>query len=135
MDRSGTFQASNYIVTTSKKLIPCCSFGSSSHGSETPWADALQVLFKPFVKPITAETFVDPVDGEIYYTPSAEPIWTKGLGKDLCIIDVDTRSLNNEQDWMNEKFNWNKLEGVSVGMINHYMYGGLLHSVVIWRNN
>jgi hypothetical protein len=65
---------------------------------------------------------VDPADGDEYFLPG-EPIWSNPLGKDLCIVDVDTRPLNETNQLMNEEFNWQTIEGVSVGMLNHYLYG------------
>jgi hypothetical protein len=66
--------------------------------------------------------FVDPTDGEEYFLPG-EPIWTNPLGKELCIVDIDTRPLNETNQVMNDEFNWQTIEGVSVGMLNHYLYG------------
>jgi len=69
---------------------------------------------------MTADYFVDPTDGEVYFTN--QTIWTNPLGKKLCIIDVDTRPLNEAGQLMNQDFNWQTSEGVSVGMLNHYLY-------------
>lgn len=71
--------------------------------------------------PIDAPEFIDPTDGEVYITN--QTIYTEGFGKNLCIIDVDTRPLNNTNELMNEDFNWQSISGVSTGMLNHYLYG------------
>lgn len=71
---------------------------------------------------IDAPTFVDPTD-DIEYSLPIKPIWTNPLGKKLCIVDIDTRPLNETGQLMNDEFNWETMEGVSIGMLNHYLYG------------
>jgi hypothetical protein len=87
------------------------------------YEDAIRALYAPLLASIDAPTFVDPTDGQEYHLPDGDVIWHNPLGKELCIVDVDTRPLNETNQIMNEEFNWQRVEGVSVGMLNHYLYG------------
>ena len=56
-----------------------------------------------------------------------EPIWTTGLGKQLCIFDMDNREYNETgQTWDRGPFSWDAVENVASGTFNHYLYGTLL---------
>jgi hypothetical protein len=94
---------------------------SRSSTSSITYEDAIRALYAPLLHPITADYFVDPTDGGVYGTN--QTIWTNPLGKNLCIVDVDTRPLNETNELMSEEFNWQTIEGVSTGMLNHYLYG------------
>ncbi|KAF2005039.1 hypothetical protein P154DRAFT_457557, partial [Amniculicola lignicola CBS 123094] len=49
--------------------------------------------------------------------------YTAPLGKDVCILDVDTRSFDEgDQIFHDADFDWAKLEPHSGGVMNHYMY-------------
>jgi hypothetical protein len=95
---------------------------SASRVASITFEEAVKSLYAPLLAPINASVFVDPADGDTYYLPG-EPIWSNPLGKDLCIVDVDTRPLNETNQLMNEEFNWQTIAGVSTGMLNHYLYG------------
>ncbi|KAK5168495.1 hypothetical protein LTR04_006622 [Oleoguttula sp. CCFEE 6159] len=72
------------------------------------------------------------LDGTEYTLPG-EPIWHKPFGKEICIVDVDTRiptGINqvfnkSRLDWEklgDEKFMDAGLGRVSAGVLNHYLY-------------
>jgi hypothetical protein len=84
--------------------------------------NAVRAIYAPFLVPISARSFMDRTAGEVYTIPD-EPIWRAGLGKKLCIVDIDTRPLNDTNQILNNNFSWTSLEGISPGMLNHYLYG------------
>jgi hypothetical protein len=110
-------------------ISPAASPPTAARVAAITFEEAIKALYAPLLAPITASVFVDPADGDAYYLPG-EPIWSNPLGKDLCIVDIDTRPLNETHQLLNEDFNWQTAEGVSVGMLNHYIYGIWLHQVM-----
>ncbi|KIM94355.1 hypothetical protein OIDMADRAFT_106766 [Oidiodendron maius Zn] len=61
-------------------------------------------------------------DGVKFEIPQ-DPVWTKPLGKRLCIVDIDTRPLNGTNDILNtEDFDWPQYHPTSAGMMGHYLY-------------
>lgn len=88
--------------------------------------DALQAIYHPLVKSITAETFTDSTDGTVYHMNNSNPDWTHSLGKQFCIVDIDTRFQNESgQLFHNDNLNWDSVEGVSSGIPNHYLYAAI----------
>lgn len=88
--------------------------------------DAIQAIYHPLVKSITAETYTDTTDGTVYYMNNSNPDWTHSLGKQFCIVDIDTRWQNESgQLFHNDDLNWDSVEGVSSGIPNHFLYGEL----------
>jgi hypothetical protein len=62
-------------------------------------------------------------NGETYKLPSTLG-YISSLGKDVCILDVDTRPFSDkDQIFHGADFDWSKLEPYSGGIMNHYMYG------------
>lgn len=51
-----------------------------------------------------------------------KPRYKKKLGKDVLILDLETRSLPSEKDFEKGEFHWKKLNHVSGGVFNHYAY-------------
>lgn len=107
--------------------------GNSSHSSFLPavgWMQAISSmaliqsvkrLFGPMVVPVTIHTFFNREDHTHY--DIAHPHWTSPLGSKLCIVDIDTRPLNNSQQVFNPFiFNRRDLAGTSSGILNHYLY-------------
>ncbi|KAF2103270.1 hypothetical protein NA57DRAFT_63856 [Rhizodiscina lignyota] len=80
----------------------------------------VRTLYKP-TQAIDGTTFRDYAGTE--WGIQGEPLWTKPLGKRLCIIDIDTRPLDKEGEIMDENpLNWDKTHPLAAGMLNHYMY-------------
>jgi hypothetical protein len=91
--------------------------------SQSQFDHAIRALFAPLLVPVTARSFTDPTDGEVYSIDDTLN-WTQPLGKRLCIADIDTRLYNEPHQIMNKYFSWDLLEGgVSPGLLNHYLYG------------
>jgi galactosyl transferase GMA12/MNN10 family len=86
-----------------------------------PVRNLIQALWAPFIHPITEPTFTDRHNG-LVHNYSGQPIWTESLGKKICIVDVDTRPLNDTNEVFNPEFSWDKIDGVSPGILNHYLY-------------
>ncbi|OCK82118.1 hypothetical protein K432DRAFT_293973 [Lepidopterella palustris CBS 459.81] len=81
---------------------------------------ALQFIFNPAEFSITEPSFAD--DGVVYKLPS-HPIYQTSLGKKICIIDVDTRSFDLENQIMYKgPFSWESFQFYSAGIMNHYTY-------------
>lgn len=63
-------------------------------------------------------------------TIGPNPIWTKPLGKRLCIIDIDTRPMDGENEIFDPNvpisnaspFNWPDFGNTPAGMMGHYLY-------------
>ncbi|KAH6148227.1 hypothetical protein HBI68_192740 [Parastagonospora nodorum] len=92
---------------------------------------SLQALWSSIKVPLTVKTYTD-ADGN-KFNLTQKPIWTKPLGKDILIIDIDTRQPTGyNQILNNRKLNWEKLgdgaymdEDVgltSSAIFNHYLY-------------
>jgi hypothetical protein len=81
----------------------------------------LQFIYNPDAFSETTPTFSHA--GKAYKLPS-KPAYTAPLGKDVCILDVDTRPFEGPNQIFHDKdFDWEKLEPHSGGVLNHYMYG------------
>jgi hypothetical protein len=63
-------------------------------------------------------------EGELFEV-LPNPQWTAPLGRDLCIVNVDSRPMNHtNQVWAAGKthFDWSHISGSQSGYLNHYMY-------------
>lgn len=70
---------------------------------------------------MTARSFTDK-DGQLHSLPVA-PIFTEPLGKNLVIIDVDTRPLDDPGEVFNRyPPTWAELKRLSAGILHHYLY-------------
>ncbi|CAO2648121.1 Nn.00g090430.m01.CDS01 [Neocucurbitaria sp. VM-36] len=92
---------------------------------------SIQALWSSIRLPITAKTYTDP-DGK-QFNLTSKPNWLKPLGKDVLIIDIDTRQPTGYNQILNTtKVNWEKLgDGTymddnigltSSAIFNHYLY-------------
>lgn len=56
--------------------------------------------------------------------------WTQPLGEQLCIIDLDNRRFNESgQLWAEAPMTWDRpaeVHGLSLGVLNHWLYGTYL---------
>ena len=110
-------------VYDSSPKPPTKSSPQPSRQTSISYSEALHALYKPLILNHTAPTYKDLQDGKLYELNNTQPAWRHSLRKDLCIVDIDTRGLADENQIFNETFVWQDLEGVSNGMLNHYMYG------------
>ena len=46
----------------------------------------------------------------------------ESLGKDILILDLETRPLQSDTEWRKERFDWRKLDYLSSGIFSHYTY-------------
>lgn len=58
---------------------------------------------------------------------TAHPRWKEPFGEQLCVVDLDSRSLDQPgQVWGNTSMTWqrpNEVHGMSLGILNHWLYG------------
>ncbi|KAH6684829.1 hypothetical protein F5X68DRAFT_20657 [Plectosphaerella plurivora] len=68
--------------------------------------------------------------------PSAGEKWPEPLGKKLCILDIDSRPFDKPgQIFGNITFSWNNpnvISGVSLGMLQHWMYAKIHNYTYYW---
>lgn len=98
------------------------------HSPEDEHSASFRQLLRTFYKPhqlIDGTTFRDYAGTE--WGLQGEPLWTSPLGKRLCIVDFDTRPLDETGEVMDPNpLNWDKTNPLAAGMLNHYMYGECL---------
>lgn len=119
------FRPSAQSVDTSLEHIPHPSDKQNRFTFADPSKTAFQSLLRRLYRPsqdIDAAVFRDYAGNE-WETPG-EPLWTKPLGKKLCIVDIDTRPLDGKDEILDENpLNWDTTHPLAAGMLNHYMYG------------
>lgn len=89
-------------------------------------------IYKPHIQNITTP-FV--AGRSTYDVLNAEPPrWTPSLGEQICIVDVDTRSMNEKhQIWADHNsFEWSQTDHNSYGYVNHYFYCMCIHTHPIY---
>ncbi|KAF2872362.1 hypothetical protein BDV95DRAFT_381883 [Massariosphaeria phaeospora] len=108
------------LVGYSRFEVPYATPFAKQGDSATSLQQVLQFIYNPSRFSITTPSFVH--NGKTYTLPSI-PRHTAPLGRDICILDVDTRSFDSEdQIFHGPDFDWPKLESYSGGIMNHYMY-------------
>ncbi|ORY04394.1 hypothetical protein BCR34DRAFT_604905 [Clohesyomyces aquaticus] len=101
------------------------SFPQVKHGPLRSSGDAslqqvLQFIYNPTKFSLTSPAFE--TDGRRYELPD-DHHYTSPLGKDVCILDVDTRPFENKGQVFHEgNFDWDKQEPYTGGILNHYTY-------------
>jgi len=105
--------------------------GSTKHGSAnangnalTPAADVLRILFESAKIAVNQREFTDD-DGTKYELPE-KTRYNKNLGKDILILDLETRPLESTEAFKKGEYNWRNINHVSGGIFSHYMYS-LVH--------
>lgn len=87
--------------------------------------DLIKALYTPKLHPVDWPNYVD-FEG-VEHLMSNDPIWTESLGSRLCIVDIDTRPLNETNQVLNnEHLNWDTVDYTAAGMLNHYLYGNCI---------
>jgi len=72
--------------------------------------------------PVTADQFISP-EGKTYALKD-KPVFKKSLGKDILILDVETRPFDGEGKILNRKpLNLNNAPYDTMSRLGHYMYG------------
>lgn len=67
-------------------------------------------------------TYVDEPDIHRNLSLPPEPRFRGKLGKDVLILDMDTRPLPSSSDYEKGEFRWRKLDELSAGRFNHWTY-------------
>jgi hypothetical protein len=87
---------------------------------------ALKNLFQLIKHPLREPTYTDP-DGEVWQYPNSTdwtPPWNDALESQICIFDMDNRELGDFAPTIEgDVFNWDNVDGLAGGMLNHYLYG------------
>jgi hypothetical protein len=105
---------------------PSTGRGHNTHSTDQGEKDnfiqvALRSMFRDSL-PITAERFVSPT-GKVYSLKD-QPRFTESLGKDLLILDVETRPLHGNGQILNGRpLNLDDATFDTMSRLDHYMYG------------
>lgn len=98
----------------------------------------LKSIQKPSVKP--SDSTYSPYGAFEWKLPEAgdDVKWNEELGEEFCIIDLDNRPFDEEgQLWNSEPMSFKlgkKLHGISMGFINHWLYGmAPADALICWR--
>ncbi|KAH7369327.1 hypothetical protein B0T11DRAFT_278605 [Plectosphaerella cucumerina] len=81
----------------------------------------IAALWKPYVHPLDNLTFTTDTGAE-YAIPEGAHLWQEPLGKDLLILDVDTRIDNVARTMGPAIFKKENMTPRAAGILNHYIY-------------
>lgn len=89
----------------------------------TPLAQALQALFQPMIVDMTSPRF-QTQEGDVYEIADPKnPLFTKPLGERMCIVDMDGRPFDGQNEIFSElPIDLPSLKGGTSGILNHYLY-------------
>lgn len=82
--------------------------------------DIITTLFAPLKVAPDTPSIPDENGGELKLPPN--PRYHTPLGKDILILDLDTRPLESTEAFEKGEYNWHKINHVSGGVFNHYTY-------------
>jgi hypothetical protein len=94
-------------------------------------SNSFRRLYGSILHPISSRAYTDADDKLFEIKEDADaPWWTKPLGKEVLIVDIDTRMPNGTNELWNEApLNWetmmdNKGDGgmISASFMNHFLY-------------
>lgn len=99
----------------------------SEFGSPIPpaedFAKLVSALWKPYIHDLNNRTLTTD-SGRFYEIPKTHRHWSEPLGKDVLILDVDTRPVSQGRFFHSHSFFDEKnLTPRTAGMLNHYIYG------------
>ncbi|CAI6331774.1 unnamed protein product [Periconia digitata] len=100
---------------------------AAADSSKTPAVtDIIPLLFKSLIINPAEPSFTYIDDGEAHnltkLTLPPKPRYKKPMGKNILILDLETRPLPSSKDFEKGEFHWKKLNHVSGGVFNHYAY-------------
>ncbi|KAF2847463.1 hypothetical protein T440DRAFT_403328 [Plenodomus tracheiphilus IPT5] len=87
-------------------------------------SEVLRLLYDNLKLSPTAPYIREPNGSHIQLPPN--PQYTKKLGSEILILDLETRPLKSTEDYRKGDFDWRNLGHVSGGVFNHYTYA-LIH--------
>jgi hypothetical protein len=92
-------------------------------------SDSFRRLYGSILHPISSRTYTDVTDKLFEIKEDADaPWWDAPLGKDVLVVDIDTRMPNGSNELWNEAhLNWETMDQGDGGMIsasfmNHFLY-------------
>lgn len=80
----------------------------------------IRMLYEP-LKMEPAEPFLPDPDGMHFELPLL-PRYTKKLGSDVLILDLDTRQIESTKAFERGKYDWDNINHVSCGIFSHFVY-------------
>ncbi|KAF2269675.1 hypothetical protein CC78DRAFT_539615 [Lojkania enalia] len=83
-------------------------------------AEIVRLLYAPLKVPPTQHQFVD--ENGVKATLPDKPRIQKSLGKEILILDLETRQLPSTDAFKKGEYDWRKVNHVSGGVFNHYTY-------------
>ncbi|KAF2870352.1 hypothetical protein BDV95DRAFT_496247 [Massariosphaeria phaeospora] len=82
--------------------------------------EVLRLLYTPLKVDPTQPDFR--ADNDTHFKLPPNPRYTKTLGSDVLVLDLDTRPLKSTADYNRGEYEWTKINHVSGGVFNHYTY-------------
>lgn len=118
-----------YYLSVSYGATSHTRLGEYLHHSAAKDRTGFAKLYDAIRHPVGAETYIDAY-GNVFGTQDDAPYWTKPLGHNVLIVDIDTRVPQGPNElWNNGSMNWETLkdEGdggmISASQMNHFLYG------------
>jgi hypothetical protein len=93
----------------------------SPHAAIGSITDVVQYIFSDLKIAPDARAIDDGNGGELKL-PNDKPRFTKEMGKEILILDLDTRPLESTEAYKKGEYDWRNINHVSGGVFNHYTY-------------
>jgi hypothetical protein len=109
-------------LTAPIQAIKKAASPSGRHG----FSDIIYTLYEPIKLPVTAQNFTDQRGHT--FDNGGRDYWRKPMGKDLLIVEIDTRNPNGENEIFNaKKLDWEAVRASGSGLltvshVNHFIY-------------
>jgi hypothetical protein len=113
-------------MTTVSESLTVCRFYHPPPPQKPSVRDTIFQLYDAIRQPVDAKTYVD-TKGMVFEI-SENPSWTKPLGNEILIVDIDTRAPEGQNQIFNESImDWESLESHGQGLLsaatmNHFLY-------------
>jgi hypothetical protein len=92
------------------------------------FGEQISQLYQSIKLPIDSYHYVDPAGMD--FKVQANPSWKEPLGRDVLIVDMDTRWPDGDNEVFGAtKLNWENVTGseggsmLTASVLNHYLYG------------
>lgn len=97
---------------------------SGAHAASLSMRQILQTLYDPLKIAPDAPDAPSLADEDYPEAPRLQenPRYKKKMGKDVLILDLDTRPLESTESYEKGEYDWRKINHVSGGIFNHYTY-------------
>ncbi|KAJ4992411.1 hypothetical protein SVAN01_02120 [Stagonosporopsis vannaccii] len=116
-----------FMTWSAPERIPFPRNGGSTHVEMTisdakapNINDILRILYEP-LKVSPSEPFIREPNGSKIALPE-KPRYTKKMGSDILILDLDTRPLKSTDMYEKGEYDWRNINHVSGGVFAHYAY-------------